>query len=653
MPPRVPVQRKMSVEEEMAKLGHKIIVFTGGIASGKTTIKQAFIHALERVGVRVYEISGIRDLYLPFAQQRGLILKKETYTRQETTALMEVLYASHGRSLGSHLLKTFLKDKSLSQVYIVDSKRNPEGIQEVRTLFKNSLVVGVHAALKDREARMRSRKRAFDKKIKTKKEILESFREEEKIFSVTKSVRIADEIFINDTWFPHELEVRIADILEKYGIAQYIQIDRTVSAPSSRVTARRVLKAGEMRKLLDHFARKTGVNTVFVVQGGNRYAATYLTQRAGLRCVNIKLLCASKVPCAVILNTILDDRDKMLRLDKGQGKKILAIVNTYTKEEKDVIRRACKMYSVTDKIETVLKEETISVLIKIFAQETLKTHFTYPFSDADLEDEFKKTREVVEKGRIQVKHLGILQIIVSRTTLRGYLHEQEKNLAFLDDVFYRGRTLFSIAVILKIFKISQKQMKLHTLCVDRVSASLTSKHLQVMDRRSVYPFENSIRTENGYWQEKNGYFSFVDMGVYRGWLQEITDTKAAKKINRGWERMIKDICAKIPKPHVEHKEMIALIWLVIYHRCHNLPLSTSAVADQRGKGIGYCVAFVKCIEHFIPQEEPAAKRWAFKERIKSLVAEMQNNQCYKDDIDKATAYYRAHAEAIDFEGLIS
>jgi hypothetical protein len=65
------------------------------------------------------------------------------------------------------------------------------------------------------------------------------------------------------------------------------------------------------------------------------------------------------------------------------------------------------------------------------------------------------------------------------------------------------------------------------------------------------------------------------------------------------------------------------------------------------------VAFVKCIEHFIPQEEPAAKRWAFKERIKSLVAEMQNNQCYKDDIDKATAYYRAHAEAIDFEGLIS
>src|SRR3989339_440316 len=149
------------------KLNHRILVFTGGIASGKTTIKQAFIDVLHQAGVETCEISGIRDLYLPFAQQRGLIPVQDAYTRQEATMLMEKLYARYGKRLGSHLLKDFLAKKSLTPVYIVDSKRNPEGIKEVHAIARRAIVIGVHASQKDRLNRVKTRKRAFDKHLQT------------------------------------------------------------------------------------------------------------------------------------------------------------------------------------------------------------------------------------------------------------------------------------------------------------------------------------------------------------------------------------------------------------------------------------------------------------------------------------------------------
>ncbi len=645
------MHKKMPMGLETSKLDHRIIVFTGGIACGKTTIKQAFIRALERLGIETEEISGIRDLYLPFAQQKNLIPVKDVYVRQETTALMERLYATFGKSLGSHLLKAFLADKPVSKIYIVDSKRNPEGILEVRALFKNCLVIGVHASLRDRAARMEARKRTFDKNMRTKKEMIASFKEEERIFSIAKAINIADEIFINDSWFPNELTMRIADVLAKHGMIKNLHIDRTVSPPNNRTASKRVLKAGEMRLLLDHFVQEIDTNTVFVVQGGNRYAATYLAERMDVRCINLKLLCASKVSCAVILNTILDDRDKVQRLDSTQRKKIRKIWSTYSQKKKDEIKKACKMYSVSDEIESVLEEETVSVLIQIFAQETIKTHFTYPFNDADLQDELKKTRAAVEKADIEIEHLRMLQIIVSGTALHAYFRKEGGNIVFLDDVFYRGRTLFSIASILRIFKISQRHMVLYTLCVDQASAHFTSKHVKIMDRQVLYPFENSIRTENGYWQEKNGYFSFIDMGVYRGWLEGVVNKREARQIDRVWQKLTEKILSRVPKPHVARQEMLALIWLVVYHRCHSLPLSVKAVADQRGAGIGCCVAFVKCMEHFIPQEEPAVKRWAFKARIKSLIEEIQDDKQDKGDLVKAVEYYKTHAEAIDYMGL--
>lgn len=176
-------------------LTSRVIVFCGGVGTGKTTCVNILNEFLKKNKQPVFIVNPFKDLYLPFAKKQGYRLPAKN-TRKDMTLLIKNLYRQYGQSLGSKLLIEFIK-KNSNSVYILDGKRNPEGISYIKqTLRDRCLVIGVISDIKTRSKRINTRARDidFNNLIKNTFSLIKN---DENVYNISKSVCLSDFVICN------------------------------------------------------------------------------------------------------------------------------------------------------------------------------------------------------------------------------------------------------------------------------------------------------------------------------------------------------------------------------------------------------------------------------------------------------------------------
>ncbi len=142
-------------------ISSRVIIFCGGIGSGKSTCANILGNLLKNNEQPVVYINPYKDLYLPFAKKYKYDLPSENM-RKDMTLLIQRLYRRYGKNLGSKLLLDIVsKNKDL--IYIIDGKRNPEGIAYIKKkLGEKCLIIGVVSNINTRKKRVIKRMKEID-----------------------------------------------------------------------------------------------------------------------------------------------------------------------------------------------------------------------------------------------------------------------------------------------------------------------------------------------------------------------------------------------------------------------------------------------------------------------------------------------------------
>jgi hypothetical protein len=377
----------------------------------------------------------------------------------------------------------------------------------------------------------------------------------------------------------------------------------------------------ELYPLIDLWLSKSQGGQRFIIQGGNRYISSYLSNKA-IDFEELKVMSIDKAPLYKQLVTLLSD------------------------DEKEVI---IHIPHQTDKSAAILG--TRRNLLKSFAGQLLMSPFTSPTKDEKLDVELAEAVLMINEG-IKICNLGILQNILKGTKLAGAFDGNTCELHFIDDLFYRGRTLYSLAIIIKCFGGNPQKMRLSTICCDCRSRELQTPFHNVLNKDKLYPFENSVRSEQGYWQDTGEEYVFTDLGLYWEYLNLHVDKSESEKVYSDWQKALADWYAPHAMPDEDLSLSEPLIWLEVFNRVFGVDANIEKIIDQKGYKIGACVPFARILDRFISQEETVEARYAFKQRIISLLQQIQI--AIKEDIkgfDKLANHYRISITLIDFEGL--
>jgi len=635
------------------KLKHKIVVFTGAIASGKSTVKQILINILKETDTPYLEISGIRDLYLPFAIEKKIIKRKKQYQRKETTALMEKLYSRFGKDLGSRLLYSFLSNHPDNVIYLVDSKRNPEGILELKKICKNVLVVGAYADWNSRVKRYYNRQRGFDAHNNSLVDPTPVFKHEEDVFNISKSVMISDVIIENQIFLPHVVEVKLyRGLVEKDFLKSAGEI-KTASIPKrgkNGSVTEKVLSGSELPALLDQFIAQNLERRLFVIQGGNRYVSAYL-QNQKVDFNNLKLLDLSKTKFNVVLNTLLSPQERVAPIDVQTRKTIIKLYREIPDKRKKQIEKIIKkggFIGLNDWLAYSAREE----LIDAFSSYFVDTPFTYPADDRKIRKEFDLVHAFADYIVSRMVEKDIIKILLSKTSFYRAI-QSKSGVVFIDDVFYRGRTYYALLILTKLFDILPVNWELFTICADRVAQKMPGSGIKVLKPGVLYPFENSISTEMGYWDESVGVFVFRDIQWYRNFLMATCQiNNETKTASDSWRKMVDDITKKFDCQGLPSGLGQALVELYIFSKVHKLKIGLESVVDQRSKLLGFCVPFVKILSIWVNQEVPRWNRQLFKDKVKNFWCRANWG---RKDLNKlikaAVVFYRKSQKAIDLTFL--
>lgn len=639
------------------KLAHKIIIFTGGVASGKSTIKKNTIEILKKTNTAYYEISGINDLYIPFAIKEGLLKEEKVFNRVEATVLMQKLYAKFGMTLGSRLLYDFLNSKPADTLYLIDSKRNPEGIEELKELFFNILIIGSCAYLTERVARYTARNRDFDLTSGATQAPISVFKNEENIFHVTKSVAISDLIIENHELLPHEIEVDIFDaLLNKGFIGQTKQQNNVIPLPRRgefHTTKESVLQQTDIPPILDNFLQTNREKNIFVIQGGNRYITSYLHANLAPSLHNIKLLDIGKVKLNVVCNTLLSVSERVSPLSSKQIELIVQEFKSLPAVKQITIESLVIKNGFISLVD-YLTYASLAEVINIFGDFTISTPFSYPADDRKITKEFAAIPEHFQQTVSALNEGKILQILLSNTYFHSTLTDTARATVFIDDVFYRGRTYYTLCILTHLFGSKETTWEMHTLCADRVSKHISTNKIVVYRKNLLYPFENSIITEQGYWEEKDTNFLFRDLQLYHNYLKAIQENKSdPTAIIQTWARHLEEIANRISRTSISKITLKILVSMYLFTKAHKLTLHPTAILDQRAKGLGYCLPYVQLLSVWINQEEPRWKRQQYKDKItlgiKTLITADQGS--LKELFTTASDFYLEHQELLDYKSL--
>jgi len=384
------------------------------------------------------------------------------------------------------------------------------------------------------------------------------------------------------------------------------------------------LTADELLPLVDAWIERTDKATRFVIQGGNRYISYYLKSR-NVDSFDMKVMSVSKAPLYTQLNTVLSAAER---------REVLS----------DSVIAGLGLDVGTTRREALLQ----------LADYTPASPFSAVTNDQTLEDDLEKTVKVIDSGTVDLINKDALRMILEGTVAAKMICSG-RDLAFIDDLFYRGRTLYSLAVIVDAFGGDMRRIKLTTIACDQKSTSLTSPYHDVLNQHVLYPFENSIRSEQGYWQDVGDTYIFTDMANYWEYLHSHVDQHQSNSIYKAWQEQLTQWIARYintANDPLDYSLTLPLLWMTIYADAFHLELNIDKIIDQKGYKIGASVPFARLIDRFISQEEPVEARLTFKAQISDTLTLIDAaKHRYPDALVELVDFYLLHQQAIDYRGL--
>jgi hypothetical protein len=323
-------------------------------------------------------------------------------------------------------------------------------------------------------------------------------------------------------------------------------IDSRVQLPyrgQNGSTKEPVLLREEVPVLLERFASETTGQHTCVIQGGNRYISCYLELVLRRPVYSFKLLDVSKVRLNVVLNTLLQSDERVAKLNVSTQEAVLGALTQLSEptrtELADIL--TSRGYESMDEF---VKSTTTAGAINLFARSQLASPFSYPADDRKIRQEFASVSQFATEVVAGVEERFLLREILRNTEFFRLVHDDQKHIAYLDDVFYRGRTFFALLVLSLLLDVSTERWNLYTLCADRVSKNIYVDGINVLKRGVLYPFENSIRTEGGYWEEQPDCFVFRDMWEYMASLA-LLQKLSNPGLMRRWRSLIKNLSTSV------------------------------------------------------------------------------------------------------------
>jgi uridine kinase len=295
-----------------------------------------------------------------------------------------------------------------------------------------------------------------------------------------------------------------------------------------------------------------------------------------------------------------------------------------------------------------------SELLKLLAADTVACPFRPITKDENLETEFAEAVGLMDNDALPIINVDAIRKVLEGTELQRAFAETDE-LHFLDDLFYRGRTLYSLAVVVEAFGGDAKSIRLTSLCCDMKSTNLTSPYHKVLNPSKLYTFENSIRTEQGYWQDVGDRYVFTDMANYWDLLRMQVDGQESLTTYTEWQTKIRtwyEAYVERGATEVDMSLVGPLIWLRVYHDAFGLDMSIEKIVDQKGYRIGACVPFAQLIDRFVSQEEPVEVRSAFKAEIADILNSIQAASLLTPNgYQDLTEFYVQNQRDIDYNGL--
>ncbi|TXG77989.1 hypothetical protein E6P97_00550 [Patescibacteria group bacterium] len=342
------------------------------------------------------------------------------------------------------------------------------------------------------------------------------------------------------------------------------------------------LENSELLDLVDTWLDGSDGQARFVIQGGNRYISSYLSGE-GIDAFDIKLSSISKAPLKHHLRTIVGNDTSALAEAVSQP-----------------------------------------TLLDQYASGTVASPFSPVTRDEDLATELATAVRLMQHDGISIPYRNELQRALKDTEFAQRLSSSEE-LHFIDDLFYRGRTIYALGVLVVLFGADPSQIRLTAIGCDPKSKQLSTPYHHVLRDDVLYPFENSVRTEQGYWQDTGERYEFTDMGAYLEYRHQGLRTSPEQAVD-AYETFRHDTIKwteTVLEEGLDETLVFPLAWLLLYHEAHGLAIDTDKLVDQKGYKIGASAPFVALLDRFVSQEETVEVRLHFKQQIRRQLAQLQ------------------------------
>lgn len=402
---------------------------------------------------------------------------------------------------------------------------------------------------------------------------------------------------------------------------------RYTTRPGDRLSRRELMGA------VDEWLIQTDGQTRFIIQGGNRYVSSYAAEVYDYTIPDIKVMSVEKAPLSAQLLTILTAEERQSPVGAEQLKEVIP--------------------SLPTEVATVAPLMSRAELLQTVANLNLQGPFNPVTSDERLQEELSDAVACIEEGIVIPNHAAI-SALMSGTAVADALRRDEP-IYFLDDLFYRGRTLYSLAILMTACGGDPTNMRLTTLSSDINSVGLESPFHNVLRGGVLYPFENSIRTEQGYWQDVGTHYIFTDMGAYWEHLHSVVDPEQSWSKYCEWQSAMEEWSDQHLAESLSELDMSLvgpLLWLSAYHSNFGLDLDINRIVDQKGYKIGACVPFAQLIDRFISQEEPVEARRQFKDQIRGILSSIEvAAEADPSGYQSLVRMYSDNQLELDYQGL--
>ena len=403
-----------------------------------------------------------------------------------------------------------------------------------------------------------------------------------------------------------------------------------------------VLDEGELVCLLNQAVSYAHEHRTLVVQGGNRYISSFLAG-FGLDSRYIKLACISKTRLSTFVYSMLEPADRALALNSDQEDELMAWKQLRRRHVRS--RRASGL--------------TVGDAALLLGDCMIPVPFSYPADDRRIRSEFGEAAAILSDRSARqlctVDEAGALFCsLLGHTKFWDWLQRADEDLLFIDDTFYRGRTFYAAGIIARLLS-RKDRWKFLALTADRVGRLVVHPRLIIGSRQSLYPYENSIATEAGYWDLLGEQYVWRDLVMYANLLSEEVrnawvDAYAVRSI---WRRMMMDVLAPLHHSPDIGEIVLALFELAIACAVEGRQMDVASLQDQRGWGLGYSAAFASVMMHWIAQEEPRWKRQRYKDWVARMLLRMNALVEERHARDVLLAYYRENATALEYSLLSS